>query len=467
MSASVMSRRASEALGVALFFGALLWFVALASYTPGDPTWFFYAGPPKQAANFAGTFGAFLAESSFQLLGYASFLIPVVLLVAGYHYFWCRSLPAGYTKSIGAVVLLLCVSALLGLTVGTPRTADTSVPAGGHLGAVLSDLAVQYLNRTGGAIVILSLGLLGFILTTQVSLSAVSSAVAANVRKRIGALTEEMKARREAKRRDEQRREVMRKHLGRDAAPEEMKPARTRQDAEATEAALRRRPAPVTALTAPPASAAHDRSAATAASAPGVGASPARVVADLPPVRPKPPVRVSATPTPSSLAEHESEVKAPAERKSGSYTLPPLALLDPAQAERKVDERELMDAARQLEDKCREFSVEGNVVQILPGPVVTTYEFKPDAGVKYSKITGLSDDLSLAMQAESVLIDRIPGQVHRRHPDPEPDPRVDLAARAARVRDRIASPPRSSRSRSARPSTASRTSATWPRCPTC
>jgi DNA segregation ATPase FtsK/SpoIIIE, S-DNA-T family len=54
--------------------------------------------------------------------------------------------------------------------------------------------------------------------------------------------------------------------------------------------------------------------------------------------------------------------------------------------------------------------VEGSVVQIHPGPVVTTFEFKPDAGVKYSKITGLADDLCLAMQAESVLIDRIPGK---------------------------------------------------------
>ena len=69
-----------------------------------------------------------------------------------------------------------------------------------------------------------------------------------------------------------------------------------------------------------------------------------------------------------------------------------------------------MEGARLLEDKCREFSVEGSVVQIHPGPVVTTYEFKPDAGVKYSKITGLADDLCLAMQAESVLIDRIPGK---------------------------------------------------------
>ncbi|BCS33597.1 hypothetical protein TBR22_A28240 [Luteitalea sp. TBR-22] len=410
MSASVMSRRASEALGVALFFGALLWFVALVSYTPGDPAWFFYAGPPKQAANFAGSFGAFVAESSFQLLGYASFLVPVVLLVAGWHYFWCRTLPAGYTKSIGAVVLLLCLAALLGLAVGSPRAGDTSVPAGGHLGAVLADLAVHYFNRAGGAIVILSTGLLGFILTTQVSLSALSSAAAEKVRARLTTWQEARKAAQEVRRREEQRREVMKKRLP-NASPEDIdrmikgkgKPAATTpaplQDptealeetpvAAPPEDRRRPRPRPGPTPAAPVASASPD---------------PARVVKDLPAIRPKVPSR----PTPVSL--DEPELKAPAERKPGAYTLPPLALLDPPQAERKVDERELMDAARQLQDKCREFSVEGDVVQILPGPVVTTYEFKPDAGVKYSKITGLSEDLSLAMRAESVLIDRIPGR---------------------------------------------------------
>ncbi len=85
-------------------------------------------------------------------------------------------------------------------------------------------------------------------------------------------------------------------------------------------------------------------------------------------------------------------------------------MLDAPKDQRKIDERELMDGARLLEEKCREFSVEGTVVQIHPGPVVTTYEFKPDAGVKYNRITGLADDLCLAMQAESVLIDRIPGK---------------------------------------------------------
>jgi S-DNA-T family DNA segregation ATPase FtsK/SpoIIIE len=110
------------------------------------------------------------------------------------------------------------------------------------------------------------------------------------------------------------------------------------------------------------------------------------------------------------LADAEPLPKAPAERRKGDYALPPLALLDAIKTERKIDERELMDHARLLEEKCREFAVEGSVVQIHPGPVVTTFEFKPDAGVKYAKITGLADDLCLAMKADSVLIDRIPGK---------------------------------------------------------
>src|SRR5262249_55149930 len=122
------------------------------------------------------------------------------------------------------------------------------------------------------------------------------------------------------------------------------------------------------------------------------------------------PPRVNLPTPPPPLPDPEPTTKAPAERRRGEYALPPLALLDSPRTERKIDERELMDGARLLEEKCREFAVEGSVVQIHPGPVVTTFEFKPDAGVKYSKITGLADDLCLAMQAESVLIDRIPGK---------------------------------------------------------
>src|SRR5678815_3793660 len=131
---------------------------------------------------------------------------------------------------------------------------------------------------------------------------------------------------------------------------------------------------------------------------------------EVPAARPVPPVvarkRLEAPPLP--LPEPEP-LKTTAQRR-GQYTLPPLTLLDAPKGERKIDERELMESSRQLEEKCREFAVEGQVAQIHPGPVVTTFEFKPDAGVKYSKITGLADDLCLALQAESIIIDRLPGK---------------------------------------------------------
>ena len=63
-----------------------------------------------------------------------------------------------------------------------------------------------------------------------------------------------------------------------------------------------------------------------------------------------------------------------------------------------------------MKTKFEEFNVLGNVVQINPGPVVTTFEFKPEAGIKYSKITTLREDLCLGLQAESILIERIPGK---------------------------------------------------------
>jgi S-DNA-T family DNA segregation ATPase FtsK/SpoIIIE len=63
-----------------------------------------------------------------------------------------------------------------------------------------------------------------------------------------------------------------------------------------------------------------------------------------------------------------------------------------------------------LVEKCAEFDVRGQVVQINPGPVVTTFEFRPEAGVKYSRVTGLAEDLCLAMRAESILIERMAGK---------------------------------------------------------
>ncbi|MGH9853562.1 MAG: DNA translocase FtsK 4TM domain-containing protein, partial [Blastocatellia bacterium] len=97
-------------------------------------------------------------------------------------------------------------------------------------------------------------------------------------------------------------------------------------------------------------------------------------------------------------------------RIAADYKLPTTEMLTPPSPRSEMAEAELMERARQLAEKCAEFNVSGQVKQISPGPVVTTFEFKPDPGVKYSRITSLVDDLCLALKAESVRIDRIPGK---------------------------------------------------------
>src|SRR5262249_2782397 len=95
---------------------------------------------------------------------------------------------------------------------------------------------------------------------------------------------------------------------------------------------------------------------------------------------------------------------------AGGYKLPPSSLLHRPDDQHDVNEEEVKAQAEVLTEKCAEFDVLGAVTQINPGPVVTTYEFKPEPGVKYSRVTGLSEDLCLAMRAESILIERMAGK---------------------------------------------------------
>jgi S-DNA-T family DNA segregation ATPase FtsK/SpoIIIE len=381
---STVSRRISEFVGVALFALALIWLISLVTHDPTDPVWFFTTGASHPPANFVGRVGAFLSELSFQLLGYAAYLIPAVAAVVGWHYFWCQKPDAAYTKLTGVALLFGCSSAFLSLVFGSTEISGKTFYAGGSIGRAFGLLMSEYLNRTGSLIVLLTMMMLAVILSTQFSFGRMFATATANSQNLSARGIGWLRAWLERRRKDQARREVIAKHAKPVVAGP--KPGRT----------------PAVDDEPPP------------RPADGVQGRPARPIEPDPagpPSRQGPPVvaRKKAEPPapPLPLAE---EPKAPAQRKHGTFTLPPASLLDAPKAERKIDERELMDAAHLLAEKCREFAVEGQVAQIHPGPVVTTFEFKPEAGVKYSKVTGLADDLCLAMQAESILIDRIPGK---------------------------------------------------------
>jgi S-DNA-T family DNA segregation ATPase FtsK/SpoIIIE len=378
---SRISKRVSEFTGVSLFALALLWLIALVSYNPEDPAWFFNDRTAAEIHNFAGRVGSFVAVVSLQLFGYAAYLLPAMLALVGWQYFWCRDLDARYTKLVGVGLFVTCAAGLLALAFSVLGSAEQDFRPGGLFGELAAGGLSAIFNRTGAAICLLTLLALAVILSTQFSFGRAFTILAARLRKHRG-LLQRWRDWRDERLRDRERQLVVAKHVrkaGQEKAPEiatkaasaaeRLKAARARASEEDVEAESGGRPVKP-AIQRP---------------------APLPVTPSLPLGDPEPP-------------------KSPAERRQGGYVLPPLTILDAPKEARKIDERVLVEAARLLEEKSREFAVEGAVVQIHPGPVVTTYEFKPDAGVKYSRITGLADDLCLAMQAESVLIDRIPGK---------------------------------------------------------
>ncbi|OFW17447.1 MAG: hypothetical protein A3F70_13615 [Acidobacteria bacterium RIFCSPLOWO2_12_FULL_67_14] len=376
MSDSTLSRRVSEFAGVALFALALIWLIALVTYEPTDPVWFFTTDAGQPPANFVGRVGAFLAELSFQLFGYTSYLLPGAIATAGWHYFWCQPPVAAYTKLVGMGFFFGCSSAFLSLILGSVEVGGPSTAlgagqmfhAGGSVGNWVGAAFSEYLNRTGSIIALMTLMTLSVIVSTHFSFGSMFARASQESRDLSARSVGWVRLWIERQRKNRERRASIAK------AARKAEAAGARTETTARSVAVKGPDSP----------------------------SP------RPAERQAPPVVARKAPEPAAPPPEPSSKAAP--RRQGTYTLPPVSLLDAPKAERKIDERELMEAARQLEEKCREFSVEGQVAQIHPGPVVTTFEFKPEAGVKYSKITSLAEDLCLAMQAESVLIDRIPGK---------------------------------------------------------
>jgi S-DNA-T family DNA segregation ATPase FtsK/SpoIIIE len=125
----------------------------------------------------------------------------------------------------------------------------------------------------------------------------------------------------------------------------------------------------------------------------------------------EPPELVIAPPPPPVP---EPAAAAPKARRGAAagFTLPPLDLLDQVPPwDHQVHEGMMVAQADKLEDTLRHFGVEGKVASITTGPVVSRFELEPAPGVKISKVTGLADDLALALKALSIrIVAPVPGK---------------------------------------------------------
>ena len=422
-----LSRRISEFLGVALFALALVWLISLATYSPTDAVWFFNTGGDVPPMNLVGLAGSFVSEASYQVLGLSSYLVPPLLAVLGWYAFWCLPIAAGYTKLIGLVLMVACVSALLSLTLETLDVAGKTFLAGGYAGYGIAVSLASQLNRTGAFIIVVTLLALSVILSTQFSFSRFFSQIG----RQIGRAPKRVNRWRSARRTARQQRHAGNRKAAKAAAvgdaPESREPDIPPADIRPTAAAPGApddspqsiladlplhapEPGADEALTDPP------EPQALRFDSPDDAPAFSVPEPDLTPEPEQRPVQDDLfTPPPTAVSEPPDVPERPAASAApappdASFTHPPAALFDAPPDAQRVDERQLNESAKLLEEKCREFSVDGSVVQIHPGPVVTTFELKPDAGVKYSRVTRLADDLCLAMEADSVLIERIPGK---------------------------------------------------------
>jgi len=410
------SRRGGELLGIMVLAAGVIVSAALVTHHPGDSSAFFTSSSSR-IANAVGYYGATLSWILVGFLGLASLIVPVALLVTGWNRFWGKDIEFFQTKLLGFLTLIAAAPPLLDLTVGTIWLRGSLIHSGGYLGHEISSAISSNLNPAGAGIVLVTAILVGLLLATRISLAAIFLASSALAR-RVGQSCVLSWARfTERRRKDKMKTTVIRKHLDRVDEPD----------------------APGLRLV--PASVGDRPSGLTVREVRGEGRFQIRKVtkADLRKVAeeiaekgsvdafdvPPPPRRAFIDPLPEvAQPRRPAAIPRPAARRArearahrndsnlSTERLPFVNLLTAGPQQGAVDEevhKKFLEIGRLIEARCREFAVEGEVTAYHPGPVVTTFEFKPSAGVKYAKVVNLGDDLALALKAESIRIERISG----------------------------------------------------------
>ncbi|TDI47001.1 MAG: DNA translocase FtsK [Acidobacteria bacterium] len=362
------SRRVREMGGLLLCLLSLASALAVLSYDAADATWFGQGAPDANGTvrNWIGVIGAEIAEGLLNLLGIGAFVLPLLTLVLGWKIFRMSARPVGWGRVAALAGLFLALSALCDLIFGAiGYGGDSFESAGGYIGSRLA-LALRSMVATTGAIFFyVAAVMVLLIVTTGISLSNIFDSVQSLTRAAVAKLIDLWAERRRA------------------ATP-----------ARAGARGLDPKPIVTQAVAKPP---------KVAAPRPAEAASPEPAFA------PQRAASVTAAPKPTA-PERPRQKKLPLGEGQPHYELPPLELLNEPQEQDSESKQTLLERAERITEKLREFAIEGEVVAIHPGPVVTTFEFKPEAGVKYSRITGMTEDLSLALKAESVRIDRLPGR---------------------------------------------------------
>jgi S-DNA-T family DNA segregation ATPase FtsK/SpoIIIE len=396
------NRRLNELIGFLMCVSALLLFLALASYSALDPSWNSASvlTGSHAARNWIGVVGAFTADMLLQFFGIGAFLLVIFPTMLGMRWFRSLQVQSPLAKSLGGIWLVMFIPAMLALLPGHLRWMHV-IPIEGLLGRVVGDVLIHYLNLVGAYIVCGTVLAVALYLSTAFSFSAIRLwaptrfAFVTALWNRYQDWQGERAKKRQQKELDQRRiskpvvkTQLIQSRPSSPAAPESAEPRRTGIERMLEE----------------------DTPKSEIRSASATGGILAEAVAIDHRQTNDEATETLADPEVTARADSGNKAKTTMPRIAGGYKLPPSSLLQRPDEHQQVDADELKLLAQVLTEKYAEFEIHGQITQINPGPVVTTFEFKPEAGIKYSRITNLCDDLCLALKAESILIERMAGK---------------------------------------------------------
>jgi len=387
---------------------------------------FYSYSPDSPATNQVGVVGYTVAHALVQCFGYASYLFPALLVAGAVGLFARQTATVSPVRLVGAVALLFEGAVFLGLY----RQGVVPTEAGGWVGGFLSALARQAFGMVGSSVILAAFAGWIFIMLTGAAPSRVLARFALLARSavlRAGTFMGE---------------KIERAASGLGEFAREHRPRMPRMPTRPDSPAASSRSEQVKEPAAPMVFFMDDETDLDEADTDAIGLGVDEVAVDAASnghaelEEGKARSILEITSSAESVAEarrrmsEESKGRDKQEKFNFSvddndYSLPPVNLLgDPDEADVDVDEDTLIALSKVLEQKLSTFGVSGSVTAVRSGPVITTYEFEPDAGIKVSRIVNLCDDLTMALRAHGVrIVAPIPGknvvgiEVSNRHRD--------------------------------------------------
>jgi len=379
--------------GIVVTAFTLFCLLSLFTYSPRDPSLSNAVAGKVQVVNMGGLVGAYIADTLVQMFGSGAFFFPVLTLIIGWALIRGKEFNHWPWILVSGTLFLVSVCALFATVLQTDPYFGGKVSTGGMTGTALGSFLVHWLNKAGAVLTLstfMFLSLLGmgrltvnaFLGGTWKGLAGVSGLLAksvASVQGNVQERWEQLKT----ERLERQQEELEEEYEEEEDEAEESDEAEERELKTAA-----REPVIVTPAQLPIIITTAEKKALR---------KPAKVEAGK---KEKDDFFVDD----EELLEHTG---------SQDYRVPPCSLLEEPPEREDAEElrEEILANSAILEQKLADFGVRGRVVQVLPGPVITLFEYEPAPGIKVSRIMGLSDDLALAMRATSLRIQApVPGK---------------------------------------------------------